>query len=161
MKTREKLSELISTSAIKRLETKGKFVFIEVERSAFEKQGLIKKGQIKKPELKPGIKKLTFFLDIDSTITDEDSDLPDPRCKPIFQKMLKYKHKIHFISGRPKEKVSSVIKICGVLPDAIAENGGLIIKNNTIIEKLGNIDICEAAYKKLRKKISKLKKLEE
>lgn len=151
--------ELFNSDAIKKLEDDDDFLKIELSKDILEKQGLISKSDVTKPKRKRIRKKFTFFLDIDSTITDEDSDLPDPRCKPVFEQIQKkYKHKIFFISGRPIDKVRSVIKTCKAKPHAIVENGGLIINSRKIIATNGDKKLCESAYRKLKPLVSKMKK---
>lgn len=144
------LNNLLLSEFTKKLESDNVFLHIEIEKHLFESQGLIEKNDVRKPKIPKG-KKLTFFLDIDSTITDEDSDLPDPRCKPIFTQMQKkHKHKIYFITGRPEDKVRSVIKYCSAQRSAIVENGGLIISARKTSEPLGDRKMCLGAWKKIR-----------
>ncbi len=130
-------------------------IILEIDKSIYNKSEIIKKTKIVQSKNKFKKAKYYCFLDIDSTITDEHSDLPDPRCEVIFKEMKRFGHKIYLISGRPKDEVATVIKQCKTQQHAIAENGGLIIKNKKIIDVLGSKDVCTAAYKKIRQKLPK------
>jgi len=50
------------------------------------KRSGIKKRKIVKKKLPKKTKKLSIFLDIDSTITKDNSEEPDARCRKVFEK---------------------------------------------------------------------------
>lgn len=101
--------------------------------------------------------KLHIFLDIDSTITHKDRKQTDPRCKIIIKLLHKWGHKVYLISGRPKDEIVKARNSIGAQSLAVGENGGIIIKGNRVIKKLGDKKECEKEFSILRRKAKWLK----
>ena len=93
-----------------------------------------------------------FFFDIDSTLTPGQPGIPGKKVKTIFENLKKQEFWIHFASGRRDGDVQDYIVDYDTEPQAIAENGGLIILSKTLMDYNGNINKPDEAFKKLKKK---------
>ena len=68
-----------------------------------------------------------YFFDIDSTLTSGTPGHIEMQVHEIFQNMKDLEVRIYFSTGRSMEDVQKLINDYPVRPQAIAENGGIII----------------------------------
>lgn len=93
-----------------------------------------------------------FFFDIDSTLTSGAPGIMAKGVKSVFNKLKEHDYWIHFASGRSDGDVQDLIVDYETEPQAIAENGGIIILSKTQLHYHGKIDQPDAAFAALKNK---------
>ena len=94
-----------------------------------------------------------FIFDIDSTLTPGQPGILSKNSKPLLTKLSKHDNTwIHFATGRTDGDVRDLIKHCNTEPQGIAENGGLIVLDNSEPFRFGNRDNPDKAFICLQKK---------
>jgi len=92
--------------------------------------------------------------DIDFTLTDENFRLDTTAVQKI-RELEERAIKVILVSGRNLPATGSLAQLIGTCGLVVAENGGVIARNQTPIKVLGRIENARAALRMLRKRMGR------
>jgi phosphoglycolate phosphatase (TIGR01487 family) len=103
------------------------------------------------------VKKKTFAVDIDGTITENGGGRIHLDALSALRYITKLGHNVIFVSGRSSIEGYMLSMFGGTTPIAVGENGGCITYGPQDHILLGNMQDCKDAYNIIKSKIQNVK----
>jgi len=103
------------------------------------------------------MKKRTFAVDIDGTITENGGGRIHLESLEALRRLTNMGHNVIFVTGRSSVEAFLLAIFGGTTHIAVGENGGCITTQTNEHELLGNLDECKKAFDLIQKNIDGVK----
>jgi len=103
------------------------------------------------------MKKRTFAVDIDGTITENGGGRIHLESLESLRRLTNMGHNVIFVTGRSSVEAFLLAIFGGTTHIAVGENGGCITTQTNEHELLGNLDECKKAFDLIQKNIDGVK----